>query len=796
MICAIFTQTQPVRAEFTETIHALTDGNPFFIEEILKSLVAAGDIYFLQAGWTRKPIHELRLPRTAQEAVARRTEQLSEAARSVLTLAAVAGRRFDFALLQMLTGQAEAALLRLVKELVAAQLVMEESADQFIFRHALTQQAILSGLLTRERRALHHQIAEALEQVYGDSEAHLAELARHSFEAGRWEKALTYSQRAGERAQALYTPRAAAEHFTRAIEAARQLAAPIPVELFQRRGQMYQTLGEFELARADYQTALDEARARGDARAEWQALIDLGFLWVSRDYTQAGDYFQRALALAPRLADPATVAHTLNRVGNWHTNAGQPREALRYHLEARRIFESLDDKPGLAAALDLLGITHYVASDPATAVACFERAVALFRELNDLGGLMSSLMMLSSRGVDYLGRTTVPLKSALADRVRDGEEALRLARDIGARPGEALGQLWLGLNLAMAGEYGRALELLRRGLQAAEAIEHRHFMATSHLILGAVHHDLLALPIARAHLEQAISLARETNSTVWWHASAGFLASTYIRLGQLDSAESVLAAVFTPDLPMVAMGQRQIWAARAELSLARGEAEQALSIVERLIESAPAGETSEVRVTDREMTQARRADFGSLSVIPYLALLRGEALTALGKMKEAERALRAAQTAALDYGLLPIAWRLDVALGQLYQAWGKRDTAAEAFAAARALVETLAAKFADADADLRDNFLRAALAPIGRTALDSARRKAKQESGGLTAREREVAALIAQGRSNKDIAEALTLSLRTVEAHVANIMAKLGASSRAQIAAWAAEQSARKAVQG
>ncbi len=768
MIRAIFQQDQPVRAEFTETIHTLTDGNPFFIEEILKSLVAAGDIYLSQAGWTRKPVHELHIPRTVQEAVARRTEQLSEAARSVLTWAAVAGRRFDFALLQTLTQTAEVQLLGLIKELIAAQLVVEESADQFTFRHALTQQASLSGLLTRERRAHHQQIAEALEQLYGDPESHLAELARHAFEAGMWEKALMYSRRAGEKAQALYTPRAAAEHFTRALESARHLAAPAPLDVLQARGQIYQTLGEFGLARGDYQTGLDEARARGEARAEWQALIDLGFLWVSRDYTQAGDYFQRALALAPNLADPASVAQTLNRVGNWHANVEQPREAIRYHLEALRIFEALNHKPGLAATQDLLGMTHYVASDARTAVTYYEQAVTLFRELNDLGGLMSSLMMLSSRGTDYLGRTATPLKSALADRVRDGEEALRLAREMGARPGEALGQIWLGLNLAMAGEYGRALDLIRRGLQTAEDIEHRHFMATSHLILGALYRDILALPIARAHLEQAISLARETNSMVWWRASASFLASTHILLGQLDLAESVLASVFTPDLPMEAMGQRQVWAARAELLLARGEAKHALSIVEQLIESAP---------------NANRA---SEAIIPYLALLRGEALTRLGKMKEAERTLQAALAVALDYGFLPIAWRLEVTLGRTYQAWGKRDAAADSLASAHALIESLAAKFAQADATLRDNFLRVATIPMGRTALDSARRKAKHESGGLTAREREVAALIAQGQSNKDIAQTLTLSPRTVEAHIANIMAKLGASSRAQIAAWAA----------
>ena len=70
----------------------------------------------------------------------------------MLTLAAVAGRRFDFALLQQVTGYTEPDLLAMIRELIVAQLVVEESAERFTFRHALTQHAVYAGLLARERR--------------------------------------------------------------------------------------------------------------------------------------------------------------------------------------------------------------------------------------------------------------------------------------------------------------------------------------------------------------------------------------------------------------------------------------------------------------------------------------------------------------------------------------------------------------------------------------------------------------------------------------------------------------------
>ena len=92
-----------------------------------------------------RSLREWHIPRSVQDAVKLRTAHLSEGARQVLNLAAVAGRHFDFALLQALTHQDEAQLLRLLKELIAAQLVVEESAEQFAFRHALTRQAVYCG---------------------------------------------------------------------------------------------------------------------------------------------------------------------------------------------------------------------------------------------------------------------------------------------------------------------------------------------------------------------------------------------------------------------------------------------------------------------------------------------------------------------------------------------------------------------------------------------------------------------------------------------------------------------------
>src|SRR5438477_1819831 len=262
---SVFTVPPLAQGDLLDAMYTLTEGNPFFIEELLNSLIEAGDIFYEHGRWQRKELRELHIPRSVQDAVELRTAHLSEGARQVLNLAAVAGRHFDFALLQTLTQHDEAQLLRLLKELIAAQLVVEESAEQFAFRHALTRQAVYTQLLARERKASHRAIAETLERLYASMlEAHLADLSFHFSLAGAWEKALEYGQRAGEQAQALYAPQAATLHFTRALAAAGHLSLTPAASLYRARGLAYDTLGDFERARADQETALQLAHEACD----------------------------------------------------------------------------------------------------------------------------------------------------------------------------------------------------------------------------------------------------------------------------------------------------------------------------------------------------------------------------------------------------------------------------------------------------------------------------------------------------------------------------------------------------
>ena len=184
----------------------------------------------------------------------------------------------------------EADLMAMLKQLIAAQLVVEESADHFVFRHALTREAIYTTLLLRERQALHRQAGEATERLYASSiDPYFADLSYHYYIAGEWEKALHYSQQAGDRARRLYSQREAIVYYSRALVAARQLSIAVDTELLSARGQAYGILGDFRSALDDFEQALKIAREQQNGKAEWRALNDLGSFWTGRNYQRAGE---------------------------------------------------------------------------------------------------------------------------------------------------------------------------------------------------------------------------------------------------------------------------------------------------------------------------------------------------------------------------------------------------------------------------------------------------------------------------------------------------------------------------
>lgn len=750
LLRSMFGWDLPLKQPFLNAIYALTEGNPFFVEEVANTLVVNGDIFYADDGWHYKSLTRLDIPHSLRSIVQQRTSQLSPAAKSLLAVAAVAGRTFDFDLLARLTDDDEPALLKVIKELVAAGLVVEESADIFAFRHALTREAIYTGLLSRERRARHQAIAHYYEQQPEPRGQYLPHLAYHFFEAGLWEQALRYAQEAGEQALRNFAPHAALTHFTRAATAATELGQPLPANVRQLRGQAQQMVGNYPAAQADFEAALDEARAAGNALAEWQALHDLGFLWMARDYARTGDYLHQALTLARTLDDPATLAQSLNRLGNWQANVGQPLSALALHQEALAIFEAEGNQPGIAATLDLIATAHGITGNTAASGENYRRALPLLEELGDKQGVASTLMMLTIQG-----------------NIPDGEQAVKIAREIGWRDGEAYAHIRLAMAHTFCGQFGPALEHVRQGLDIAREIGHTLWQTAARQSLGTTHLFMLALEEAESHFTQALGLAQTSSAQVWTDSITANLAIARVMKGDVDSAAALLAGTPTPPEGLETLGKRFLALAQGEVALAQEQPQAALAIIGSVLSAVPKLHAWQDRT------------------LCFLLELRGRALAAENRPDEAASSLQEAIALCQTYGVQLWRWRCHANLFRLHLSQKDRDAAEAELAAATQHIEAMAATIPQHEP--RQQFQQAAKAMLPQLPALTPLQQSKQAFGGLTQRERQVAALVAQGKSNKEIADELFITVRTVKAHLTNILTKLNFTSRSQVAAWVIE---------
>jgi DNA-binding CsgD family transcriptional regulator len=754
-------------AGMLDALYGLTEGNPFFLEEVLKTMLMSEELVEVEGSWHWKQPDTWHTPLSLQDAVELRLNRVSAGARRVLQLAAVAGRRFDFDLLLRITRFNETSLLELIKEAMSAQLVIEETAEHFTFRHALTQQAIAGGLLARERRTLHSSIARTLEHLYEEvRDAHLADLAFHFAEADLWEDALKYAKLAAEQAQVLSAPHASVEQWNRVMQAALHLEQPVPPSYYRARGQAYETLGNFELAQVDYQQALQGARQIQDGCLQWQSILDLSLLWSSRDYKRAGAYLKQAVNLAEQLGDTSLQAQSLNRQGNWLLNTGQIAEARTAHHEALALFEAQQNQPGIIETLDLLGMVYGLEGDPINAVLQYGRAIELARAVGNRSVLSSCLAMRAVFAGPYDGHVNCTVNWSCAACKRDLMESLQLAREIEWAAGEAFAEIFLGGTLASFGELTVGLMHVQQGLRLATEISHRQWCTAAHDVLARVYLSLLAPDQALAHVEIGLGNARELGSTFWIVSLSALQIEAYMLKGQLKLAEAALREVLPWATNPSQAKERFLLLVWAELALFQHQPELALQRCEQLLQTAPqqAGESAEL-------------------VIPRLWKCQGEALAALGRGEEAIQILKEARRGAILQEYLPLSWQIERSLGRACQKQSHHEEAQQAFASSRQMIGTLAKNMEDSV--LRENFMQSAYATLPKEKGMAKDRAAARLYGGLTQREREVAALIGQGRSNAEVSDLLVVSKRTVETYVSNVLSKLGFTSRSQIALWA-----------
>ena len=349
-----------------EAIHAETEGNPFFVREVLFHLVESGALVQREGRWISEvQPDQMAIPEGVREVIGRRLSRLPEATNDLLAIASVIGREFDLGLLGALHGGGREAVLDDLEPAESASIVRPSTGRQgsYLFAHALTRSTLYDELSTSRRLKLHRDAGRALE-ARGDTERHLAELARHFGEAaalGEVDRAVAYGRRAGDRAAGDLAFEEAASHYERALG----VLDVADDDRTETRCDLLTALGSAQVHAADPAhrntlfAAANLARGLGDAERLADAVVALGYQAGSRTANRYdAEYAELVEEALEWIGEGATArrALLLNALSMalWWTPEQHRRRSLSD--EAVALARGLDDRQTLAQVLSGRGV--------------------------------------------------------------------------------------------------------------------------------------------------------------------------------------------------------------------------------------------------------------------------------------------------------------------------------------------------------------------------------------------------------------------------------------------------------
>ncbi|GLW66148.1 LuxR family transcriptional regulator [Actinomadura rubrobrunea] len=741
---AALSEGEDLSPELAERVHARSEGNPFYAAELYAAAATGED-----------------LPAGLADLLLARLERLGDDAQRVVRAAAVAGRRVGDELVRRVSGLEEAAVGAALREVVSHRQLLPDG-DGYVFRHALLREAVYADLLPGERTRLHAAFAALLADRSGPA----AELAYHSLAAHDLPVAFAASVRAGREAERMGAPAEALEHYDRALSLWEAVPDPetasgcTRVDLALAAVRACGRCGEVRRAISRLRRLL-EAADPGDVRLGALLREQLAYYLGDLDMNaEAADIAREAVDMLP--ADPPTPERAA-------ALATYVRSLLpRVHggpMERRHG----DDLPALAEE----AVAAARAAGAADAEASALVTLGVYREEREAGLETRDLFARARDLAVDAGNFAVALRAAfhharavfdrgdLAGAAEVAEQAVRFTLDNG------LGWSTYGVNLRFlrylihytAGEWEHAARLAADfGIRVARPAE------------AQVSAYALFLEVAQG--SDAAAERLRWIEPLWGqddlltYISRGLAAERALWNGDpdaaLDHVTAVLDVLAPGDASAIRIAATGLWA-HADLGSSSGAADDLLA-----------------RARTAASTTLDGLPRAWLGVEGHAWLARAEAEHARARGANDPELWRRTVTA-FEYGapgggfVYEVArsrWRLAEALAEK----GDRDEAAAQWRRGVAAAERLGAR--PLLHALRDLGVRARLAAASAAA-------AAGPLGALTAREREVLRLVAEGRNNRQIAEALFISPKTASVHVSNILAKLGVASRTQAAAVA-----------
>jgi predicted ATPase len=493
-----------------------TEGNPFFMEEMVQALAEEGVLTGERGGYRleRAP-RELHIPATVEGVLAARIDRLPAEEKELLQTLAVVGKEFPFGLAHRVSELGEGDLHGQLSRLQSGEFLYEQPAfpePEYTFKHALTQQVAYESLLVERRKVLHERTGRAIEALFPDTlDAHYGELAHHYGRSDDVGKAVEYMHLAGRQAVDRSAYEEAIEHLTGGLERLQALA---------------------ETPERDRQELLLQ-KALGPV---WMAMRGWGAPQVEAAYG-------RARVLCDRVGDPAQLFSAVQGLTAFHDNRGDHLEARDLAQEALGLAESLRDPTLLVLAHSNAGANAYWRGELGPARAHLEEALALYEP--ERHRTHESLQAGTNPAVFALGfLSTVLGRLGYLDQCHArAQEGLQLAREISHPFSIATALFWVSANHSIAGEPQLALDEAEALIALANERGFPLLLGAGTFLHGWALVELGQVEEGLAPMRAVVNAMRDAGFSIGMPAYLGELARACGRAGLADEGLALVAEV-------------------------------------------------------------------------------------------------------------------------------------------------------------------------------------------------------------------------------------------------------------
>jgi predicted ATPase len=523
--------------DFKNHLYKETEGNPFFIVELIRMMVEEEAIERKDDVWTlAKDLKEANIPTKVNDVIVRRLNRLQEGERKILDYASVIGEEFTSTVLADAMGVSRVELLEQLRTLEKKHTLIHSLGAKYKFDHAKIKEVLYSEIPVELRMEYHLIIANRIEEQNKDKLDNVIEdLAFHYYHCRDKEKAISYLIKAAESAKADYSNKWALRFYNQALELEKNEQNRMVI--FETLGDVNDLIGNYDRSIDSYEKALGltkETKKKAEIKAkigsmyekkgdyiesvkactealdlvgdegskeEALALQNLGYAYLRQgEFERAIERLEKGLRIWEKLGDEWGIGVCLGKLGNVHFRSGEPESALEYHDKSLKIRKKIGDERGVAASLNATGNVYWARGEYDKALNYCHESLEIYEKIGDRWGVAACLnnigMMHATRG-KYDGA------------FEHFKKGLEIFESMGDQDDIALSYHNIGDTHRLMGEHDKALEHLQKSLKITEKIGFQSLTADNYWIMAQTYFDKTDLEEAADCCNRAFDLSKE-----------------------------------------------------------------------------------------------------------------------------------------------------------------------------------------------------------------------------------------------------------------------------------------------